>query len=108
MLRTEVVQSVRQASGCFMAMSLESWYVLWALVVNNLINLLYCCVFRFQTKPMVGGGPVASGGAPRRAWTLADFELGRRLGQGKFGKVFLAREKRSGYITAIKVCSVLG
>ena len=55
-------------------------------------------------KP-VGGGPVASGGAPRRAWTLDDFEIGRRLGQGKFGKVYLAREKQSGYVTAIKVRS---
>lgn len=57
-----------------------------------------------NTKP-VGGGPVgAGGGAPRRGWSLEDFEIGRRLGQGKFGRVYLAREKTSGYVTAIKVC----
>lgn len=56
-----------------------------------------------MTKP-VGGGPVgAGGGAPRRGWSLEDFEIGRRLGQGKFGRVYLAREKTSGYVTAIKV-----
>lgn len=57
-------------------------------------------------KP-VGGGPVgAGGGAPRRGWSLEDFEIGRRLGQGKFGRVYLAREKTSGYVAAIKVRSV--
>ena len=56
-----------------------------------------------MSKP-VGGGPVgAGGGAPRRGWSLEDFEIGRRLGQGKFGRVYLAREKTSGYVTAIKV-----
>lgn len=35
---------------------------------------------------------------------MEDFEIGRRLGQGKFGRVYLAREKTSGYVTAIKVC----
>lgn len=44
-------------------------------------------------------------GAPRRGWSLEDFEIGRRLGQGKFGRVYLAREKTSGYVTAIKVCA---
>lgn len=53
-------------------------------------------------KP-VGGGPVGPAGAPRRGWSLEDFEIGRRLGQGKFGRVYLAREKNSGYVTAIKV-----
>mmetsp|Transcript_9062 Transcript_9062/g.13538 ORF Transcript_9062/g.13538 Transcript_9062/m.13538 type:complete len:188 (-) Transcript_9062:452-1015(-) len=38
-----------------------------------------------------------------RAWTLSDFDIGRRLGEGKFGRVYLAREKRSKYIVAIKV-----
>ncbi|CAM9223526.1 unnamed protein product, partial [Sphacelaria rigidula] len=38
----------------------------------------------------------------RRTWVLDDFEIGRRLGQGKFGKVYLARERRSGFVVAIK------
>ncbi len=34
---------------------------------------------------------------------LADFEVGKRLGQGKFGNVYLAREKKSKYVVALKV-----
>jgi aurora kinase len=36
-------------------------------------------------------------------WCLKDFEIGKPLGRGKFGSVYLAREKRSKYIVAIKV-----
>ncbi|XP_077228759.1 serine/threonine-protein kinase Aurora-3-like [Tasmannia lanceolata] len=36
-------------------------------------------------------------------WTLQDFEIGKPLGKGKFGKVYLAREKKSKYIVALKV-----
>lgn len=35
-------------------------------------------------------------------WSLNDFELGKRLGRGKFGRVFLARERKTGYIIALK------
>ena len=38
-----------------------------------------------------------------REWSLSDFEIGKRLGRGKFGKVYLAREKKSKYLVAIKV-----
>jgi serine/threonine protein kinase len=40
---------------------------------------------------------------PYKHWTIDDFEIGRKLGQGKFGHVYLAREKQSGYIIALKV-----
>lgn len=36
---------------------------------------------------------------------LKDFEVGRALGKGKFGNVYLAREKQSRYIVALKVLS---
>lgn len=36
-------------------------------------------------------------------WTLNDFDLGKPLGKGKFGHVYLAREKRTGFIVALKV-----
>eukprot|EP00919_Chromeraceae_sp_WS-2016_P034648 GHVR01081966.1.p1 GENE.GHVR01081966.1~~GHVR01081966.1.p1 ORF type:complete len:188 (-),score=62.91 GHVR01081966.1:350-913(-) len=39
----------------------------------------------------------------RRQWTLADFEIGRALGYGRFGRVFMAREKEKGTIVALKV-----
>ncbi|KOB69375.1 Aurora-B kinase [Operophtera brumata] len=35
-------------------------------------------------------------------WSPRDFELGSNLGQGKFGHVNIAREKKTGYIVAIK------
>ena len=48
--------------------------------------------------------------APNRAgphnacdMTLDDFEVGRPLGNGKFGRVYLARTKRDKYIVALKV-----
>lgn len=33
---------------------------------------------------------------------MDDFELGHRLGRGKFGRVFVARERKTGYPVAIK------
>ena len=38
-----------------------------------------------------------------KEWTLADFEIGKPLGSGKFGHVYLAREKRSKCVVALKV-----
>jgi len=38
-----------------------------------------------------------------KSWSLADFDIGRPLGRGKFGSVYLAREKRSHFIVALKV-----
>ncbi|KAL7985592.1 hypothetical protein Chor_004162 [Crotalus horridus] len=39
----------------------------------------------------------------RKQWFLDDFEIGRPLGKGKFGNVYLAREKQSKFILALKV-----
>ena len=44
--------------------------------------------------------PTAS--APK-AWILESFEVGKPLGRGKFGNVYMAREKASGAIVALKV-----
>lgn len=38
-----------------------------------------------------------------KQWTLDDFEIGKPLGRGKFGSVYLAREKSTKYIVALKV-----
>ena len=38
-----------------------------------------------------------------KKWTIDDFEIGRPLGKGKFGNVYLAREKKSKYLVALKV-----
>jgi aurora kinase len=39
----------------------------------------------------------------KKEWKLADFDIGKPLGRGKFGNVYLAREKNSKYIVALKV-----
>ncbi|MCQ2819401.1 MAG: aurora family serine/threonine-protein kinase [archaeon] len=36
-------------------------------------------------------------------WCLADFEIGKKIGTGKYGRVYLARTKVSHYIVALKV-----
>lgn len=36
-------------------------------------------------------------------FALDDIDIGRRLGSGKFGAVYLARERRSGFLFALKV-----
>lgn len=50
-------------------------------------------------------GASAGSAASRRRWNLSNFEIGRPLGKGKFGNVFLAREKVSGTkkVVALKV-----
>ncbi|KAJ1869039.1 spindle assembly checkpoint kinase [Coemansia sp. RSA 1722] len=44
-----------------------------------------------------------SGGGGNRHWSLSDFDIGRVLGKGKFGRAYLAREKNTGFICALKV-----
>lgn len=36
-------------------------------------------------------------------WTYKDFDIGKPLGKGKFGMVFLVREKKTHFICAMKV-----
>lgn len=44
-----------------------------------------------------------SGTKETEQWNLEKFDIGRPLGKGKFGSVYLAREKKSKYIIALKV-----
>lgn len=46
-------------------------------------------------------GPSSQPGKLR--WSLDDFDIGKPLGKGKFGNVYLAREKKSKFIVALKV-----
>ncbi|KAJ5054528.1 uncharacterized protein L3040_000799 [Drepanopeziza brunnea f. sp. 'multigermtubi'] len=41
--------------------------------------------------------------APPKQFHLGMFEIGRPLGKGKFGRVYLARERSSGFVCALKV-----
>ncbi|XP_039356025.1 aurora kinase C-like isoform X4 [Mauremys reevesii] len=62
-------------------------------------------------KPAVAGrvpaepssGAPAAQPTPPRGFTISDFEIGRPLGKGKFGNVYLARERASRFIVALKV-----
>lgn len=45
----------------------------------------------------------ATGSKQPQQWQLSDFDIGRPLGRGKFGNVYLAREKKSNFIVALKV-----
>ena len=42
----------------------------------------------------------------RKKWSLDNFDIGRPLGKGKFGNVYMAREKSSKYIVALKVGAI--
>lgn len=39
----------------------------------------------------------------KKAWSLVNFDIGRPLGRGKFGNVYLAREKETKFVVALKV-----
>lgn len=39
----------------------------------------------------------------KKIWQLSDFDIGKALGKGKFGNVYLAREKASKFVIALKV-----
>lgn len=49
------------------------------------------------------GGDGAGKSGEEQKWSLSDFELGKPLGKGKFGHVYLARERRTNFIVALKV-----
>lgn len=57
---------------------------------------------RPSTQASVGAHG-SSSAAKERRWQLSDFDIGKPLGKGKFGNVYLAREKSSKYIVALKV-----
>eukprot|EP00668_Euglena_longa_P000645 GGOE01000784.1.p1 GENE.GGOE01000784.1~~GGOE01000784.1.p1 ORF type:complete len:386 (+),score=72.57 GGOE01000784.1:46-1158(+) len=54
----------------------------------------------FPTKSLSPSMPIMDG---KRCWGLHDFAIGRKLGKGKFGEVYLAREKGSRFLVALKV-----
>lgn len=53
----------------------------------------------------VNGNAKPSEGSKKKsgAWELANFDIGRPLGRGKFGNVYLAREKDTKFVVALKV-----
>lgn len=64
------------------------------------VKSLHTCRF---CDLLVLTGRVQQQAAPAKSWELSDFDIGKPLGRGKFGNVYLAREKKSHYIVALKV-----
>jgi aurora kinase A len=52
---------------------------------------------------ILGESTPPKGNPDAKKWSLRDFEIGRPLGRGKFGDVYLARTRKSQFIVAIKV-----
>jgi hypothetical protein len=44
--------------------------------------------------------------APQAQHTLGDFDIGRPLGRGKYGRVYLARERKHNWICALKMLNL--
>ncbi|XP_066502358.1 aurora kinase A [Hoplias malabaricus] len=58
-----------------------------------------------QDKPSetLANALVSSSGNAKKPWSLENFDIGRALGKGKFGSVYLARERQTKFILALKV-----
>jgi len=56
-----------------------------------------------QSAVKVHGNGIQQCAAKVQQWSLDDFEIGRSLGQGAWGKVFLARYKRTQDLVALKM-----
>ncbi|XP_044076562.1 aurora kinase A [Siniperca chuatsi] len=54
-----------------------------------------------QNKPAKSDS--ANTSSSNKRWSLENFDIGRPLGKGKFGNVYLARERQSKFILALKV-----
>ncbi|XP_055639478.1 aurora kinase C [Toxorhynchites rutilus septentrionalis] len=56
-------------------------------------------------QQLSGQGTIISSnqGKEKKIWTLSNFDIGRPLGRGKFGNVYLAREKETKFVIALKV-----
>ncbi|KAI8915356.1 serine/threonine kinase 6, isoform CRA_a [Powellomyces hirtus] len=60
-------------------------------------------VTRSRTSTTTGSDDRGNHTSELKKWNLEDFDVGRALGKGKFGRVYLAREKRSGFVVALKI-----
>lgn len=55
-----------------------------------------------QSKPSQESGS-SRANDNKKKWSLVNFDIGRPLGRGKFGNVYLAREKETKFVIALKV-----
>jgi aurora kinase len=73
-------------------------------VADSLAQLFVPSTLLWVTLPLTWCGRARREATNRKKeWQLSDFDIGKPLGRGKFGNVYLAREKNSKYIVALKV-----
>lgn len=56
-----------------------------------------------SSSQLVAQQPTSQSKPGKRVWSLDNFDIGRALGRGKFGNVYLAREKETAFVVALKV-----
>ncbi|XP_007548437.1 aurora kinase A [Poecilia formosa] len=56
-----------------------------------------------QEKPQTKPAKTSQASSSKKPWSLENFDIGRPLGKGKFGNVYLARERQTKFILALKV-----
>jgi len=56
-----------------------------------------------KTDTVITMVPLKDPAQPSKQFHLGMFEIGKPLGKGKFGRVYLAREKSTGFVCALKV-----
>jgi len=56
-----------------------------------------------KSGPLTVVQSIPSAPPPPKEFHLGMFDIGKPLGKGKFGRVYLAQEKRTGFVCALKV-----
>ncbi|KAK3007520.1 hypothetical protein RJ639_014844 [Escallonia herrerae] len=108
MLSGEEILIIRWKKCIHLALAFASWatwgYVSFPSRVGDPRCVFYLGKYR-RTYTLGTNFMASSDGAAAESkrWTLNDFDIGKPLGRGKFGHVYLAREKRSNHIVALKV-----
>lgn len=61
------------------------------------------CVLENETETQRKNISVFNNNCSSRKFSIKDFDIGRPLGKGKFGNVYLARERKLKAVVALKV-----
>jgi aurora kinase, other len=56
-----------------------------------------------KSGPLTVAQSIPTAPPPPKEFHLSMFDIGKPLGKGKFGRVYLAQEKRTGFVCALKV-----
>jgi len=56
-----------------------------------------------KSGPLTAVQSIPTPPPPPKEFHLGMFDIGKPLGKGKFGRVYLAQEKRTGFVCALKV-----